>query len=741
MIEHTAGPFRPTILRIFHRRALPGLVCLATLVASPAMSQQSEEEEADEDTATFAESVTVTATKRGEVKAQEIPVAITAFDADRLDRLNAVDFDEMIVQSPGTNFVDNGGPGRGFSLASMRGLSPVADNTVSVVGQYLDGAPRYGNNYRLFDVGEASVLRGPQGTLWGSQAVGGLISFTSNRPSSSLLGGRVLGELISTSGAAEGFRLTGHVNVPLLTDRLGLRIAAQTLDDAGYVDNVATGADGVNDAEETAVRGSLLFQASDSVALTFIHHRSDLESDYPSTFEPALGDLRIDLPFDRLPADQDFQLTNFILDANLGPVALNYTGSLYDLDRVFEDGLVNAFGFVPLAKDLNISEEESWTHELRLTSTSGGRVSWIAGLYWDDFDQNSLVETREIAGLGAPAIGDNALLFAIGGPQTIEEKAIFGEVSVALGTKWELLVGGRYFDWEVTNDQDTVFLGTSFGQETGAVGDEDSFYKVLVTRSVGDDDILYATRSEGFRVGGFNPFVGPAWNSSLEFLKFDPDRLINYEIGYKSTWARNRVVLNLAAYTMDWEDVQTVVFDTLGIFAFTANAADLEADGFEVELSTQDLIADGVFAGFSYTYSDNEFTRDAFIFQSEREPLIARGDKLRRTPENAWSFDLGYSFSLSESWAGYARVNYWHKDRTTTEGFNRAFGMVPIPAQDVVNASVGTFYGPLELRLGLDNVTDKQPLLAVTPGALGSDVLRATTIRPRAVTFQVSYDW
>ena len=729
--DHRVAPNRRLL-----RLALAGLMTLGVVLTCPLAAQD------DDESSTFTETVTVTATKRGEVKAQETPLAITAFDDERLDRLDAVDFEEMIVQSPGTNFVDNGGPGRGFSLASMRGLSPVADNTVSVVGQYLDGSPRFGNNYRLFDIGEVAVLRGPQGTLWGSQAVGGLISFASNRPDTSSTAARLVGEVVSTSNADEGFRLTGFFNVPLGSDRAALRLAAQTLDEAGYVDNLGTGASGVNDVDETSLRGSLLFHVSDSVTATLIHHRSDLEAKYPSSFEPALGDLRIDLPFAELPADQDFELTNLIVDANAGWAAINYNVSRFDLDRVFEDGLTNAFGFVPLARDLSIAEEESWTHELRFSSLSNGNVSWIIGLYWDDFDQNSLADTREVVPPGGTgAIGDDVLLFSIGGPQAFEEKAVFGEISFALGSKWELLLGGRYFDWEVENDQDTVFLGTSFGQETGTVGDEDSFYKVLLTRSVGDDDLVYATRSEGFRVGGFNPFVGPAWNSSLDFLKFDPDRLINYEIGYKSTWARNKVAFNVAAYTMDWEDVQTVVFDEVGVFAFTANASDLEADGFEIELSTQDAIAPGVFAGFSYTYSTNEFTRDAFIFDSGREPLISAGDELRRTPENAWSADLGYSFELSSTWAGYVRANYWHKDETTTEGFNRNFGAVPIPAQDVVNASIGAFHGPWELRLGVDNVGDDRPLLSVTPGALGSDVLRATTIRPRSVTFKVSYDW
>ncbi len=715
------------------------------LLTQPGLAQDTETDGEDAPIQTFDDVVTVAATKQGEVKVQELPIAITAFDVDRLDRLDVVEFDELVVQSPGTNFIENGGPGRGHSLISMRGLSPVADNTVSVVGQYLDGAPRFGANYRLFDIGEVAILRGPQGTLWGSQAVGGLISFASRAPQLGGMHARLATEYSSTSGGADGFLVNGFLNLPLNAERVALRLAAQHVGDGGYVDNPTTGQEDVNDSEETALRASLLFQASDSAALRVIHHRADLSADYPSFFEPSLPGRQRTIPLFDLPADQEFSLTNVIYDQVFGWGALTYNGSYYALDRRFESGTESAFGFVPLTKTAEDADDDSMTHELRLASTGGSSVRWVGGLFWDENDTNQTFVQREVSNPVTPgplAVGDGVSVFTLGGPEKISEKAIFGEVTFSLGSGWELLLGGRYFDWEVENDQDTQFLSTSFGQETGTVGDEDSFYKLHLSKAVGDNDLLYFMRSEGFRVGGFNPFVGEAWNSSLEFLKFDPDRLVNYELGYKSTWLRNKLALNLAVYRMDWEDVQAVVRDSIGQFAFTANASDLEADGAELELFTQDLLGKGVFAGLSYTYSDNEFQQDAVIFPEAGRVLIEKGDKLQRTPKNAWSADFGYNFQLGEDWLGYFRANYWHKDETSTEGFNSGFGAVPIPAQNVINVSVGAYFGPWELRLGVDNVDDSTPLLSVGAGGPTlTEAVVASSIRPRTVSFRVGYDW
>ncbi len=719
-----------------------------TSATDPVLAGESEGSE--EPGAVISAEILVTASKRGEVGAQELPSTLTAFDPERLERLDAVDFEDFIVQVPGTNFIDNGGPGRGQEISSIRGLSPVADNTVPVVGQYLDGAPRFGNNYRLFDVGEISVLRGPQGTLWGSQAIGGLISYRSNRPDPARADVHFETDLYSTcdSGGLSG-RLAGFANVPLIAGKLALRVAAHAIDETGYVDNVATGVDDVNDVEEKAWRLSLLYRPSEKVTVTTIYHGNDLSADAPSYFNPDLGDLESDAPLTLLPADQEYDLFNFIVDADLGWGTLSYTGSYFDLTNVYSDAARNLFGFIPVARTDTILEQESWTHELRLASSSDGRLGWVVGLYADDLDEIDLAESFEFADPttpgSTPVIGDGALLFSIGGPETFTEKAVFGEVTYDFNDDWQLLAGGRFFDWEVDNDQDTVFLGTGFGQETGTVGDDDSFFKLQLTRRLGGGNLVYLTRSEGFRIGGFNPFVGPNFNSSLDFLEFEPDRLINHELGFKSTWKDDRLLLNAAIYLMDWQDVQTVVFDSLGVFAFTANTSDLEAEGFELEVATEDLLAPGFYAAASFTTNDNEFTEDAVVFPGVGS-LVSKGEKLRRTPKNTWALDLGQDFAIGDRFAGYARANYWHKDATTTEGFDRGDGAVPIPAQDVVNASAGAYFGNWEVKLAIDNLTGETPFLQVFAGAstaTGSPdaerAVRVSTLRPRTVALSVSY--
>ncbi len=707
------------------------------------------ESDGEEPVETIEAQILVTASKRGEVSAQDLAVSMTAFDTEKIERLNAISFEDLIVQVPSTNFIDNGGPGRGHEVESIRGLSPVADNTISVVANYLDGAPRFGRNYRLFDIGEVSVLRGPQGTLWGSQAIGGLISYRSNRPSPTRSSWNLEADVSDTvDSSGLGQRVTGHVNVPVVEDKLALRFAGQYISENGYIDNIGTGTKDINDVEETAWRLSALYEASETVTLTAIYHGSDLTADAPSFFDLELDDRQVDLPFDDLPADQEFDLLNLGVEADLEWADLSYTGSYFKLDNVYSDAERNTFGFIPLTVTDTILEQDSWTHELRLASNNAGRFNWVAGLFFDDLDEFDLVENREVAdpaNPGGEAIGDGALIFSIGGPEKFTEKAVFGELMIDLGSDWELLLGGRYFDWEVDNDQDTVFLGTGFGQEVGTVGDDDSFFKVQVTRRLGDDKLVFATRSEGFRFGGFNPFVGENFNSSLEFLEFQPDRLVNHELGFRSGWAQNRVILNAALYQMDWEDVQTVVFDSVGVFAFTANASDLEAQGFEIEVATQDYIAEGVYANVGYSYNTNEFQSDAVVFPDVGS-LISKGDELRRTPKNTWSADVGYDFLLSEDVAGFVRSNYWHKDATTTEGFNRNDGAVPIPAQDVVNASAGVYFGDWEVKLVVQNLTDEIPLLQVFAGAstaTGSpeamEAVRASSIRPRTIGLWVSF--
>ena len=682
------------------------------------------------------EEIIVTASKRGATSAQDLALSITAFDANKLERLNAVDFDEFIVQVPGTNFINDGGPGRGNEVASIRGLSPVADNTIGVVAQYLDGAPHFGNSYRLFDIAEVSVLRGPQGTLWGSQAIGGLISYRSNRPDPGGYEAMALADLYSSKDdGGMSYRASGMLNLPLVEDRIAFRIAGHHIDESGYIENVRTGTTGINDVEESAWRLSGLAHLTDSATLTVIYHGNDLEADAPTYIDLDLPGRKVDQPSDFGPTRQDYDLFNLIFDLELSWAQLNYTGSWFSNDGLWTD-YDDSAGFLEQAT--TTIDEDATTHELRLASVSGGPLQWIVGLYYDDYDDFNQNVSYVAAEVNDP---DPTESLRQGGLRNFTETAVFGEITYALNDRWSVLVGGRWFDWELDNQEVFLIGGADFGFVTnGIAGDDDWYYKLQVDYTVNENVLVYATRSEGFRYGGFNTFVGEALFGIPEiYFEFGPDTLVNYEIGAKSRLADDRITLNGAIYYMDWEDVQAVVQSNMaGAFGqgfFTTNAPDLEAYGMEFELVTQDFFAPGLYAAASYAYTHNEFQEDAQLFPGTRV-TIHKGDSLRRTPEYTWSLDVGYEFDLRNGWDAFLRANYWHKASTTTFGFNGNDGNVDVPAQDVINCSAGTRWNNKQLKLYIDNITDEIPLLNVFSGSRvglpGADeAVRANTIRPR----------
>lgn len=712
-----------------------------TLMGPLSIAQEGSAPAGDEEAVLGFDPVIVTANK-SEDDLQDLPLAVTAFDSTAINRLGTTDFDSLVTQVPGANFLDNGGPGRGNELASLRGLSPVADNTSAVVAQSLDGSPRFGRNYRLFDIGEVSVLRGPQGTLWGGQAIAGQIAIRSNRPDLSSISGFLQGDAYATrSDGGLSHRITAVGNLPVIQDKFAVRLAVQDIDETGFVDNVATGEDNINSVRDTGWRASATYQPTDNIGLTFIYQGSELKSDAPSYFSTALGNAKTDAPISARPADQRYDLFTLIGELDLGWADLSYTGSRFDLENTFIETESNAFSTGALGYTTNALSQESWTHELRLASSGSGRLNWVVGAYADQLKENDLstqIEVLDPVSGAPPVFGPGFVLFALGGPEDTSEYAVFGEATFDLTDKLQILVGGRYFDWEVDNAQEYTIFGLNYQEATGKVGDDDFFYKLGANYALTEDVMLYALRSEGFRPGGFNPFVGAGLGIPDEYVKFQPDTLINYELGAKTTSFDNRVIFNVAAYKMEWQDVQTVVRATSG-FAFTTNAPDLDAWGAELELGTQDLLLEGLYLGANYAYTENEFTEDAVIFPGTL-PLIAEGEELRRTPRQTWSLNSEYRFAVNNRIDAYLRANYWHRDATTTEGFNGADGAVRVAAQDVVNVSGGLLIGQVETRVYVNNISNEDPWLQVFPVASNSPIAaQASSIRPRTVGIELTY--
>jgi iron complex outermembrane receptor protein len=731
------------IQRISDFCKLSSRVLLILVIASTSAALAQEDASAEAET-TVLDEIIVTADKRSAKSVQDLASSITAFDEQKLERLDVLDFDDFVVQVPGTNFINNGGPGRGNEVASIRGLSAIADNTVGVVAMYLDGAPHFGNSYRFFDIGEVGVLRGPQGTLWGSQSIGGLIYFNSNRPDPSAgLYGNVQGDAYTTSGdGGVSQRISGVVNIPVVEDKFALRVAGHFVDETGYIDNVRTGANDINGVEESAWRLSALFYPSDAVSVAAVYHGNDLETDAPTHFEIGLGGLQVDQPSDLGSTRQEYDLVNLIVDVDFDWAALTYTGSRFSNEGGYTD-FSDSTG--ALVQNTAVIDEEATTHELRLASRGDSPLQWLVGVYFDDYDDFGEGVDFTLVDLDDPAPVEGV---RSGGLINRSEKAVFGEFSYDFTDRLRVLVGGRWFDWEVDDGTSWTFGGADFGFITnGVAADDDFFYKLSAEFRMSDLTLAYASRSEGFRTGGFNTFVGPLWGVSEEFFQFDPDTLVSYEAGVKTSLADNRVTLNAAAYFLDWQTIQTVVqSDTPGIITqgwFTTNAPDLEAIGFELEVVTQDLLAPGVYAAFSWGNTDNEFQDDAQLFAGTRVN-INKGDSLRRTPKNTYSLDVGYDFEVGNGVPAYVRANYWHKDSTSTFGFNGNDGNVNVPAQDVMNFSAGAMWEKFQLKLYVDNVTDQTPWLNVSSGGSASDpsgdtAVVANTIRPRTIGLEGTF--
>lgn len=679
------------------------------------------------------EEIIVTADKRGATSAQDLAVAITAFDGNKIDRLNATDFDEFIVFVPSTNFIDNGGPGRGQEVASIRGLQPVSDSTESTVATYLDGGPRSGGNYRLFDIGEISVLRGPQGTLWGAQALGGVISYRSNRPDTTAFSGKALGDFYSSDGdGGLSYRTHAMVNIPLIEDKLAFRFAGQYIDESGYVDNIVTGDNNVNEVTEKAYRVSMLYQPTERISFTAIYHHSDLDADAPSFFSADLPDYQSEDESNNSPATEKYGLLNLILEIEMDWANFSYTGSFFNLDRKSSTWAAAFLGDDPGNSNLTETQDSN-THELRLASTDNdSKWGWIAGLYYDDLDGYRLDDY-------VPDYSDGEQIFTYGGPTDVTEKALFGEVTYDFNETYQLLLGARFYDWKVKAVPVFTFFGSDYSNPPGTADDNGSLFKVQFNARPNDNTLVYGLVSEGFRIGGFNAGVNEAVGFPPEYSQYNPDELTNYELGYKSIWLEGRMLFNAAAYYMKWNNVQSVVTNEDGNFFITANGPDLKAHGFELEWVIQDIFVENLYAAATYSYTKNEFQGDAVIFPGT-PTNIHEGDELRRTPRNSWSLDMGYDFQIGSGTDAYIRANYWHKDATTTSGYNREDGDIDVPAQNVINASAGIVLDSWGFKLYMNNISNSRPFLQIFPNSIDNTLPSiASSVRPRTIGLEVTY--
>jgi outer membrane receptor protein involved in Fe transport len=708
------------------------------------------------------EEVLVTSNKIGPQRLQEVPASITVIDQNRIEQAGIDDFLDYVRTVPGLGFQLNTPAGdrddiRAGRRFALRGIESGYDS-VPTTAFYLDETPIPIMDPRLFDIARIEVLRGPQGTLYGANSMGGTIRVVTNQPEINQLRWRGDLSLESTREGDESYGANGMLNVPLVADKVAVRASTFFRNDGGYVDRylglpASSGPTSVlrdiNGDEVWGARISALVQVSSKFRITPAIFRQEIDVDDSGRYEPDFRDLGRYF----MSAGSERQTNDFTLYSVEASYDLTSRLQLVSSSAYFESGFTSRddvtkgfFDFGGTAYGVaiypNVIDNDRKSQELRL-AYHGARWRGVAGAYYMSeqrlFDQYGTTEATGVWFTYRQANGD-------------EQKALFGEGTFDLTDRWSITGGARWFEGK--QDQYTLYtysLDFPPGdppsvEEFSGKADASSFSPKLQLRyDFSTDKMAYVSAARGFRPGGPTSLVpnSPECLADLQELgltqpqtEFGPDKLWNYEIGVKSSFANRRITTNAAVYYVDWKEVQQTATLACG-FSFVGNVGAAESKGIELEFWALPLSALSISGSLGYT--DAQFTQAAAAVG------IAAGDAIPLVPELTGSMTVKYTFRTPTGHTAFVRGDYQYIDKVEQGGFS---GFTR-PA-----------YGSLDLRLGLgisdhvevalfvNNVLDERGALAgfITPddggigGAIPAQFLREeTVVRPRAIGMTLRY--
>ena len=540
--------------------------------------------EADE-----ADAIIVTANKREE-DVRKIAGSVTAVTGKQLDEQGAQSYADYLTKLPGVQF---NAAIPGYSSISIRGVSSTTSIDVGqgTTGIYINDVPLTEPfnsagipDIDTFDVERVEVLRGPQGTLFGSATLGGAINYVAARARLDRVEAGVEAGASFTDGADQlSWSTKAMINLPIVEDRLAIRAVGTYRHTAGYLDNVGVGKPGSNAMDNYGGRLSIEWRPAEGIDISALSLYFKGKYDDAFAALPALGDLKrrtvLLEPF-RSTAEVhslrgDFDLGIATLTVN-GAHMKKTTKNVTDFTPNFGGLFGGRPSQIPLFAERMANGE---LIEARLTSQSGGRFEWLIGASWNNIKialpsysefvgAATLVETlyagRFGAGVGARAApGDRFTDYNLRVNGT--EKAIFGEATWRFSPTLRLTAGGRYFDTRVANrSRQTGLLnllstGGQLVSEPNPVSQRENGFnpKVSLTFEPNDDVLVYGLVSKGFRFGGPNAIpVNPAFPSPADF---GSDALVNYELGLRAASADGRFRLDATGYYIDWKDIQLLI--------------------------------------------------------------------------------------------------------------------------------------------------------------------------------------
>ncbi len=663
--------------------------------------------------------IIVTAQKRAQ-RLQDVPISMAVLREEDLDKRRITGIDDLQRTVPGLASWSNGGYLRRIQL---RGIGNGSGSS-SLIGLYLDEASVTSDasgqlDLRTYDLERIEVLRGPQGTLYGDGSVGGTIRFITKDPMLDEFGGYAGAMASATQDGAPSRRFEGALNVPIVENRLGLRIAGLYDHMGGWIDQPAAGNDDFNgqDVKDARVKG--LWKPVEELtvsALALIHrndgsnnNREDGDGNYTQVFNltttPRIED--------------DYELYNLTLAYDFPAFRLLSTTG-YIGQETDAGNYGTRLGSTPPGTPQSILYEPSFntrrfigTQELRMMSSGSGPWQWTLGGFWRRYRFDDQFPAIFVAREGQPLPAS----FAAHRSGLSKSWAAFGDSSYKLTERLTLGAGLRYFQ----DDQEfTDFIAGTVQSGRFHASSPRLYAQYKLSRNVN----TYASVAKGFRSGGFNRLNQPP---------FGPETVWTYELGGKMSWVDNRLSADMAVFHSDYTDYQisgTLPPPALPLFIIR-NAGSARIKGVEWALSWRPARAWEF--GVSGDYLHTEFYEINVVSAAYQV-----GDPIDLIPKYQFTASVQRDFGWHGK-AGFARLDYSQQGRETFR--NRGIGPWYYSESDVINSLAFDVVLALNERLSLGLFA--QNLLndrGYTDAAVVNDV--ASRARPRTIgiSFDVSFD-
>ena len=717
------------------------------------------------------EKIVVTASRRAE-SIQDTPVSMVSVDPGDFIFSGLTSIEDVIDYTPGVNFNSAGNSGSGN--ITMRSVSQ--EGSIPVTAIYIDDVPLttstpFANGSSLLldgmlgDLERVEIIKGPQGTLYGASAVGGIVRYITKDPSLDDVRGNLSVDLSQTKEGGTGKTYRGLISMPLVEDKIGLTLGGFYNDQDGYIDrydptSLELVEENYNTAEVLGMNATVLFQFSDDARLkigglyqknetpgtslvnlpvTDLSNKTavigDSEHKY-GIFAPDAGSFetenqKIDATFKynfdwaeftsvTAFTEQEFSTTTDVASAALLPLADFISGSAPGTTQSIPQNLS--------------SSTEKFVQEFRLSSAPSDTLDWIAGFYYAKDKTNNVqfitVQPQDIA------LNDSSF------PSEYEEKAVFANATYYINKDFDITAGFRHSQPSLKADFDFAGAIVNDFAATFDVDEDVTTYLLNARYRMNDELSIYSRVASGYRPAYVNIPVLDAVTGESASAIVDSDDLWSYEVGVKGSALNNRFTYDLALWTMEWDEFQTTVVlngSTTGGNADTS-ASSYGAEGNFQYYATQDLILQANFALTESEIDDDSVTLSAVA-----------GEELRRLPSFTASLKASYYYTLGSGIEASTVFGVRHTGKSNSAFIGDAsrgigFGLqrqFPSKASTLADLSTTFTKDDISLSLYVTNLFNEYDFTTGSARAdgLGNAFATAYVIQPRKVGITLGYSF